>query len=78
MTRGESNNHSKLTEEIVIQLRKDYFQNGYTFLALSYKYKHNKQTIRNAVRGISWSHVKDYLDMNQKGPKSKRYVPIRQ
>lgn len=71
--KGENNMHAKLTTELVKTLRKEYFDNDHTFLSLSYKYGLNKQTIRNAVRGISWNHVKYYLDKNKTARNEKRY-----
>ena len=53
---GERNTKAKLTEELVLQMRKEY-RTGVTVRNLQKKYPHPYNTISNAVRGLTWTHL---------------------
>jgi len=55
-THGENNGMSKLTKEIVIELRRLH-KDGASFYSLSKKLKVNITTIERAIKGKTWSHI---------------------
>lgn len=57
--RGENNPHSNLTRELVIEMRKLY-KNGMTINEMAKKNDKPWNTVSNAVKGITWSHIKEY------------------
>ena len=55
-TRGERSKQAKLTDEIVIQLRKRH-KSGASYLSLARQYGVSPNTIRRAVIRDGWKHV---------------------
>jgi hypothetical protein len=55
--RGRTNGNSKLNAEAVIRMRREYARGGTSFRAIAEKYGCGEQTARQAIRGVSWSHV---------------------
>jgi predicted transcriptional regulator len=55
--RGEMAAASKMTEEIVRKLRKEYADGGASYRQLAKKYGMSVMPICNAIRGKSWAHV---------------------
>lgn len=53
---GEKNSRARLTEELVRVLRNEY-ESGTTIKELADKYQLPWNTVGNAVKGITWSHV---------------------
>lgn len=54
---GERNPKARLTESLVRQMREEY-RSGGTIKSISDKYGYPYNTTGNAVRGITWQHVK--------------------
>lgn len=59
MRRGKTNGNRRLNEQLVIRLRREYAAGGKSFRAIARQYGIGEQTARQAIRGVSWSHVKD-------------------
>ena len=55
-TVGELNPRARLTEKLVIELRQNY-KNGMTIREMERHYNIPWNTIGNAVKGITWSHI---------------------
>jgi hypothetical protein len=55
--RGRTNGNSKLNADVVIRMRREYARGGTSFRAIAAKYGCGEQTARQAIRGVSWSHV---------------------
>lgn len=54
---GSRNGFSKLTEDLVIQMRKEYASGNVTFITLSERYGIGRHAIGKAVRGDTWKHT---------------------
>ena len=55
---GEKNSNSKLTEKSVLELSERYATNLFTYRQLGGEYGVCEDTIKKAIRGIYWKHVK--------------------
>ena len=55
--KGEKNSQAKLTEELVIKIREEYFHTFENTRSLAKRYNVSQPLISKIVRGISWSHV---------------------
>lgn len=53
---GSSNNAAKLSEDQAVELL-TLRNNGWTYKALSARYKIGKSTVGNIVRGTTWKHL---------------------
>jgi hypothetical protein len=53
---GEKNRHAKLTNEIVLQIRKE-FKQGLTVRGISRKYKISSSSASYITRNITWKHI---------------------
>lgn len=58
LARGEKVGGSKLTEQIVRQIRKEYVPGKVTYDDLAEKYGVHKKNIMRAIKGKQWAHVK--------------------
>jgi hypothetical protein len=59
LKRGADNSKSKLTEEIVREMRRRYFVvGGYTYTRLSKQFGVTIRAAKMAVQGESWAHIK--------------------
>lgn len=56
--KGEKNNHAKLTDDLVREIRAD-FRSGMTRYALSEKYGICYHTVIRVIKRKAWSHVED-------------------
>lgn len=54
---GEDVASSKLTDELVLEIRQKYDAGGYSFGALGREYGVNSQTISNICKRKSWTHI---------------------
>jgi len=54
---GDEHFNSKLCEDDVIELRKLYSTGDYTYEELGRKFNVNENTVGEAIRGDTWSHV---------------------
>lgn len=57
--RGRSNGNSKLTDEIVLEMRREYARGGTSYRKIGAKYEISEGAARMAITGASWSHLKD-------------------
>lgn len=57
--KGESNGRAKLTEETVMQIRKDYVNLSFSEVCKKYA-QYKKATVRSIVYGESWKHLPIY------------------
>ena len=55
---GEKNGQSKLTEKSVLEMRQKYATRKFTYKQLGEEYGVCVDTVKKAVRGIYWRHVK--------------------
>lgn len=55
---GEDNPRSKLNDEKVLKMKYLHFEEGYSFVKLGRKYKVSTATVRCAILGITWGHLK--------------------
>lgn len=55
---GEKNGRAKLTAELVRQARTEYSFGNISFIELGKKYGVNAMTIRPAILGRTWGHIK--------------------
>ncbi len=55
--KGEDNGMAKLTKKIIIQIRKIYAKNKYSYLELSKMFNINRCTIRDIIVRKTWAHV---------------------
>ena len=62
--RGEGVAGSKLTEKTVLEIRARYVPHSHIhgLSALGRRYNVDQSTIRSAVRGLTWQHVKGVSD----------------
>ena len=58
--RGSSNGNSKLTEEIVLQIRREYETKSVSFLEDKYCHLASKSAIRKVLTGESYKHIPIY------------------
>lgn len=56
-SKGEHQPHSKLTDEKVLEMRKEYAAGGISYAELGKKYGVSKQCALRAVKGIGWKHI---------------------
>lgn len=56
--KGSTNGRSKLTEDIVLSMRKEYYIDGKSQLNIAKKYRVNESTARRAITNKTWKHVK--------------------
>jgi hypothetical protein len=56
---GTKHHFAKLNPELVREARKRYYTERISFLDLSLEYDVGVTTMRTAVLGITWSHVRD-------------------
>lgn len=56
LPRGEDHPKTKLSEKIVIQIRK-YHARGWTMVRLGEKYGVTPQAISKILKGITWKHI---------------------
>ena len=54
--KGEKNPKARLTESLVMELRRCY-HNGDTIMSIARRYKLPWSTVNNAVKGITWSYL---------------------
>lgn len=54
---GEANGSAQLTEETVLELRATYARGGISFVELAGPLGVSLSTVRDAVRGYTWSHL---------------------
>jgi hypothetical protein len=54
---GANNPHAKLTEALVVQMRKEYKQGGTSYAKLGVKYGVSTMTAHRAITGKLWSHI---------------------
>jgi hypothetical protein len=57
LPRGENHVFSKLTNDRVIELRRDYSRTPSNMAFFEKKFMVNRETLRCALRGITWKHV---------------------
>jgi hypothetical protein len=55
---GMKNNNSKLTNELIIEIRNKYSTNQYTCRGLAKEYKVSPQLINQVVNKTIWKHIK--------------------
>jgi hypothetical protein len=55
--RGRVNGKSKLTDEIVIGMRREYARGGTSYRKIAEKHGVSEGAVRQAITGRSWSHV---------------------
>jgi hypothetical protein len=67
--KGENNPASKLTENLILQIRKEYLKSGITTRFLSKKHNVSQGLISKVIRGDCWKHVG--------GPTQQAYVQIK-
>jgi len=72
--RGEEHPNAKLTEAIVLEIRKRYAAGGVSQTALAKEYGVNQTKISEAVRGITWVHVGG--PTTHKGRPGKHSAPV--
>ena len=56
--RGEQNGVSKLTEEKVRKIRREYKRGNITYKKLGKRYNMHFTTIGQIIRGERWAHIK--------------------
>jgi hypothetical protein len=56
---GRTNGNAKMTAATVIRMRREYERGGTSFRKIALKYGCGETTARQAIRGVSWSHVMD-------------------
>lgn len=66
--KGEDQVNSKLTEQDVIDARKERINNKTPYKVLADKYGVCKKTIMNAINGVTWKHVEYLLDEQLPAP----------
>jgi hypothetical protein len=54
---GARHHFSKLTPDLVRQMREWYAEGGISFLEISHEFGVTESTARDAIRGITWRHV---------------------
>ncbi len=65
--RGEHHSRARLTDEMVVALRRRYSNGGVTIDTLSAEYSIARSAIGNAIRGETWSHVAEPTVQRGKG-----------
>lgn len=62
---GEDNVNAKLTDEIVLKSRENYFLNNITITKICVENNVAHSTMSDAINGKTWKHVKLYKQLNK-------------